>query len=72
MDLGWVWIEFGFGLGLGLVGLWVGDGLGLNIKIPNVSGGWLDYHYTMPALALTHRFFPQGRVWQKSHPKQTV
>ena len=66
----------GVGVGLGWVLVWVVVGLGLvpgpdkdlgpdKNLVPNVSGGWGWVGTTlMPTMALSHRSFPQGRVWQ--------
>ena len=47
--------------------VWVGVGfrLGLNISIPNVSGGWgwgvgVDYHYTNAHFGPNPQVFPTG------------
>ena len=52
LGLGWGW----FGVGVGVVLCCVGVGLGL-------VWGWFAVGVGLE-LALTHRFFPQGRVWQ--------
>ena len=71
VGLGCVWVVLGLSLS------WVGVGLGTwgwgknlspNNKIGDWLGGWLagwlDPDENNASLALTHRFFPQGRVWQ--------
>ena len=50
--------------------VWVGVGVGDELESISMTGGWLGGWYVksdnIATKALTHRFFPQGRVWQNA------